>query len=138
MSFVSITTTKELPDIAKEYGVSVAPWSVRNALNRHTAANATAVPAAPALTPEQPEALIAHLTDRRLVGDLREHSIDHDFFNLLADEDVRKGLKKFAEWPTSPQLWVDGGLVGGLDIVHEKISADPDFMSQYSARKAVD
>jgi glutaredoxin-related protein len=51
------------------------------------------------------------------VGSLREHSIDHDFFNLLADEDVQQGVKKFAEWPTFPQLWVDGGLVGGLYIV---------------------
>jgi Grx4 family monothiol glutaredoxin len=54
---------------------------------------------------------------RQLVGILRERSIKYGFFNILADEDVRQGLKEFAEWPTFPQLWVAGELVGGLDIV---------------------
>jgi glutaredoxin-related protein len=35
----------------------------------------------------------------------------------LADDDVRQGLKEFADWPTFPQVWVGGELVGGLDIV---------------------
>jgi glutaredoxin-related protein len=59
-------------------------------------------------TPKLPQSRF----NRRLVGILREHSIAHDFLNLLADEDVRQGVKKFAEWPTFPQLWV-----GGLYIV---------------------
>lgn len=54
---------------------------------------------------------------RQLVGILREHGVKYGFFNILADEDVRQGLKEFAEWPTFPQLWVKGELVGGLDIV---------------------
>ena len=54
---------------------------------------------------------------RQLVGILRERSVKYGFFNILADEDVRQGLKEFAEWPTYPQLWMDGELVGGLDIV---------------------
>lgn len=54
---------------------------------------------------------------RQLVGILRERSVKYGFFNILADEDVRQGLKEFAEWPTFPQLWVGGELVGGLDIV---------------------
>jgi len=54
---------------------------------------------------------------RTLVGILRERSVKYGFFNILADEDVRQGLKEFAEWPTFPQLWVKGELVGGLDIV---------------------
>jgi glutaredoxin-related protein len=68
---------------------------------------------------------------------LRERSIKYGFFNILADEDVRQGLKEFADWPTFPQLWVDGELVGGLDIVREEINADPDFMGQYSVSKPV-
>lgn len=54
---------------------------------------------------------------RQLVAILRENAVKYGFFNILADEDVRQGLKKFADWPTYPQLWVKGELVGGLDIV---------------------
>ena len=54
---------------------------------------------------------------RQMVGILRENGVKYGFFNILADEDVRQGLKEFADWPTYPQLWVKGELVGGLDIV---------------------
>ena len=54
---------------------------------------------------------------RQLVGILRERGVRYGFFNILADEEVRQGLKTWAEWPTFPQLWVGGDLVGGLDIV---------------------
>lgn len=54
---------------------------------------------------------------RQLVALLREKSIKYGFFNILADDEVRQGLKEFADWPTFPQLWVEGELVGGLDIV---------------------
>lgn len=54
---------------------------------------------------------------RQTVALLRERSVKYGFFNILADDDVRQGLKEFADWPTFPQLWVDGELVGGLDIV---------------------
>ena len=54
---------------------------------------------------------------RQIVAILRERSVKYGFFNILADEEVRQGLKEFADWPTYPQLWVDGELVGGLDIV---------------------
>jgi Grx4 family monothiol glutaredoxin len=54
---------------------------------------------------------------RQTVGLLRERGVRYGFFNILADDDVRQGLKEFAEWPTYPQLWVNGELVGGLDIV---------------------
>lgn len=54
---------------------------------------------------------------RQLVAILRENSVKYGFFNILADDEVRQGLKEYAEWPTYPQLWMDGELVGGLDIV---------------------
>jgi Grx4 family monothiol glutaredoxin len=54
---------------------------------------------------------------RQTVSILREKGIRYGFFNILADDDVRQGLKEFADWPTFPQLWVGGELVGGLDIV---------------------
>jgi Grx4 family monothiol glutaredoxin len=54
---------------------------------------------------------------RQIVAILRENSVKYGFFNILADDEVRQGLKEYAEWPTYPQLWVAGELVGGLDIV---------------------
>ncbi|KAB5522816.1 thioredoxin-like protein [Coniochaeta sp. 2T2.1] len=73
---------------------------------------------------------------RQLVAILREQAVKYGFFNILADDEVRQGLKEFAEWPTYPQLWVDGELVGGLDIVKEEMTNDPDFFKPYSVSKA--
>jgi monothiol glutaredoxin len=39
--------------------------------------------------------------------------------NVLEDEDVRQGVKEFANWPTIPQLYVKGEFVGGSDILSE-------------------
>ncbi len=39
--------------------------------------------------------------------------------NVLADPDVREGIKAFSDWPTIPQLYVKGEFVGGADIVKE-------------------
>jgi monothiol glutaredoxin len=39
--------------------------------------------------------------------------------NVLEDEDVRQGVKDFANWPTIPQLYVKGEFVGGSDIMNE-------------------
>ncbi|CDI77838.1 PKC-interacting cousin of thioredoxin, putative [Eimeria acervulina] len=38
-------------------------------------------------------------------------------FDVFDDEAVREGLKKFSDWPTYPQLYVNGELVGGLDVL---------------------
>ena len=40
-------------------------------------------------------------------------------YNILEDADLRQGLKEFSNWPTIPQLYVKGELVGGCDIVRE-------------------
>ena len=78
----------------------------------------TLVKAAPVMlfmkgTPSAPQCGFS----RQMVALLRENSVKYGYFNILADDDVRQGLKEFAEWPTFPQLWVDGELVGGIDIV---------------------
>jgi len=39
--------------------------------------------------------------------------------DVLADDQLRQGLKEFSSWPTIPQLYVKGDLVGGCDIVRE-------------------
>ena len=43
----------------------------------------------------------------------------YDSFNILEDEEVRQELKRYSEWPTYPQLYVQGELLGGLDVVKE-------------------
>ena len=40
-------------------------------------------------------------------------------FNILQDEALRQGIKEFSNWPTIPQLYVDGEFVGGCDIMRE-------------------
>lgn len=47
------------------------------------------------------------------------HLIRAEFetFDILSDNEVRQGLKKFSNWPTFPQLYVNGELIGGLDIL---------------------
>ncbi|HVK31290.1 MAG TPA: Grx4 family monothiol glutaredoxin [Burkholderiaceae bacterium] len=43
--------------------------------------------------------------------------------NVLEDEEVRQGIKDFANWPTIPQLYVNGEFVGGSDIMMEMYQA---------------
>lgn len=49
----------------------------------------------------------------------------HDFatFNVLEDEAVRQGIKDYANWPTIPQLYVNGEFIGGSDILAEMYQA---------------
>ncbi|CBJ49167.1 glutaredoxin [Ectocarpus siliculosus] len=56
---------------------------------------------------------------RTAVGLLREEGVEFGTFDILADDEVRQGLKKLSEWPTYPQLYCGGELVGGLDIMKE-------------------
>jgi len=39
--------------------------------------------------------------------------------NVLADQEIRQGIKDYANWPTIPQLYVNGEFVGGSDIMRE-------------------
>lgn len=39
--------------------------------------------------------------------------------NVLSDADIRQGIKEFANWPTIPQLYINGEFVGGADIMRE-------------------
>jgi monothiol glutaredoxin len=53
----------------------------------------------------------------KAVGALNELGVDFAHVNVLADQDIREGIKVFGDWPTIPQLYVDGELVGGSDII---------------------
>jgi monothiol glutaredoxin len=50
---------------------------------------------------------------------LSQTGVKFQTYNVLDDADLRQGLKEFSNWPTFPQLYVDGELVGGCDIVRE-------------------
>jgi len=59
---------------------------------------------------------------KKAVAMLREASptsSSFEHFDILTDEAVRQGLKKFSNWPTYPQLYVNGDLIGGFDIMQE-------------------
>lgn len=40
-------------------------------------------------------------------------------FDVLSDPDIRQGIKEYSNWPTIPQLYIDGKFVGGADIMTE-------------------
>ncbi|NRA46931.1 MAG: Grx4 family monothiol glutaredoxin [Oligoflexales bacterium] len=50
---------------------------------------------------------------------LNSYGVDFNSENVLADWDLREGIKEFSSWPTIPQLYVDGKFIGGCDIVME-------------------
>ena len=45
--------------------------------------------------------------------------VDYKDVNVLADPEIREGIKAFTNWPTIPQLYVKGEFIGGCDIVRE-------------------
>jgi monothiol glutaredoxin len=55
----------------------------------------------------------------RVAGVLNYMGVDYVDVNVLADEEIRQGIKDYADWPTIPQLYVKGEFVGGCDIVTE-------------------
>ena len=55
----------------------------------------------------------------RVAGVLNFMGVDFADVNVLADDDVRQGIKDYSDWPTVPQLYVKGEFVGGCDIVTE-------------------
>ncbi len=55
----------------------------------------------------------------RVVGVLNYMGVDFKDVNVLADPEIRQGIKDFSDWPTIPQLYVKGEFVGGCDIVTE-------------------
>ncbi|GMR59548.1 hypothetical protein PMAYCL1PPCAC_29743 [Pristionchus mayeri] len=70
---------------------------------------------------------------RTIVGMLNEHQISFGSFDILSDEEVRQGLKEYSNWPTYPQLYHKGELLGGLDVVREEFK-DADFIASLPKR----
>ena len=55
----------------------------------------------------------------RVAGVLNYMGIEFADVNVLADAEIRQGIKDFSDWPTIPQLYVKGEFVGGCDIITE-------------------
>ena len=66
-------------------------------------------------SPEEPRCGFS----RKAVGLLGEAGARFAHFDILTDDAVRQGLKEYSDWPTYPQLYVDGELLGGFDIIQE-------------------
>lgn len=45
------------------------------------------------------------------------HGVQYDSHDVLADDDLRQGIKDFSSWPTIPQVYISGEFVGGCDIL---------------------
>ncbi|KYQ55220.1 Glutaredoxin-related protein 5, mitochondrial [Trachymyrmex zeteki] len=50
---------------------------------------------------------------------LRMHGVTYDAHDVLKDEELRQGIKDFSNWPTIPQVFINGDFVGGCDILLE-------------------
>jgi monothiol glutaredoxin len=69
----------------------------------------------------------------RVAGVLNYMGVEFADVNVLADAEVRQGIKDFSDWPTIPQLYVKGEFVGGCDIVTEMaLSGELDTLFEQS------
>lgn len=53
------------------------------------------------------------------VAILKNLGVSFNTFNILNDPEIRQGLKEYSNWPTYPQLYVKGQLIGGNDVITE-------------------
>ncbi|KAJ1971479.1 glutaredoxin [Dimargaris xerosporica] len=70
-------------------------------------------------TPTQPRCGFS----KQLIGILNDHHVKFGYFDILTDDEVRQGLKEYSSWPTYPQLYIEGELCGGLDIIKEMVQS---------------
>eukprot|EP00796_Vickermania_ingenoplastis_P011879 gene11879-8165_t len=55
----------------------------------------------------------------QLVDLLEQLAVPYGYFNILTDDEVCEGLKRYSDWPTYPQVFLDGELLGGYDVVQQ-------------------
>ncbi len=68
-------------------------------------------------TPQQPQCGFS----AGVVRVLNQLGVDYSSFNVFQDEHIREGIKEYANWPTIPQLYIDGEFIGGHDIVMQML-----------------
>jgi monothiol glutaredoxin len=72
----------------------------------------------------------------QVVNQILDHlGVEFHDVNVLADPDIREGVKAYANWPTIPQLYVKGEFVGGCDIIREMFETGE--LKPYLAEKGV-
>ena len=116
---LSIRTVQEMDDTTTTMTMptSVAAVDPETALNRrlHQLIRSDAVMVFMKGTPTAPRCGFS----RQVVEILQDHGVPFGSFDILMDETVRQGLKTYSDWPTYPQIYVNGELQGGLDILKE-------------------
>ena len=55
----------------------------------------------------------------RMIDILGQFNVEYQEYDVLQNPVLRENIKSFSEWPTIPQLYVDGEFIGGSDIVYE-------------------
>ena len=66
-------------------------------------------------TPESPQCGFS----AQVVQILNSYGVKYHAVNVLADWDIREGIKQYTNWPTVPQIYVNGKFIGGCDITSE-------------------
>lgn len=56
---------------------------------------------------------------QKVVSALRSIDVPFASHDILTDEELRQGMKDYSQWPTYPQLYVKGELLGGCDVILE-------------------
>mmetsp|Transcript_10135 Transcript_10135/g.18766 ORF Transcript_10135/g.18766 Transcript_10135/m.18766 type:complete len:162 (-) Transcript_10135:350-835(-) len=65
-------------------------------------------------TPEQPQCGFS----RMACAILNAYGVKYGATNVLADPEIREGIKEFSSWPTIPQVFIKGEFIGGADIMY--------------------
>lgn len=55
----------------------------------------------------------------RVIRVLEQHDVEFKDYDVMADTELRENIKKFSDWPTIPQLYINGEFIGGSDIVYD-------------------
>ncbi|MBI4152525.1 Grx4 family monothiol glutaredoxin [Candidatus Woesearchaeota archaeon] len=66
-------------------------------------------------TPEEPQCGFSW----KVVETLKNLGVKFSSFDILSDEEMRQAVKEYSNWPTYPQLYANGKLIGGCDLVLE-------------------
>lgn len=55
----------------------------------------------------------------RVIKILEQHNVEYKEYDVMSNPELRENIKEFSNWPTIPQLYVDGEFIGGSDIVYD-------------------
>ena len=100
--------------LTKSLGYAIKPMSIQDVIKKQVIENRVVLYMKG--TPDFPQCGFS----ANAVGILRACGVDNIFtVNVLENPDIRQGIKEYANWPTIPQLYVNGEFIGGSDILTE-------------------